>query len=109
METRLEGETKVYLPHGPLFFASAQSFKDNFKPNADPSDVIIDFKDARVVDHSGIEAIDAIADKYVAAGTVLHLRHLSTECTALLEKSGSLVEANADEDPKYRVADDSLA
>ncbi len=109
METRTEGETKVYLPHGPLFFASAQSFKDNFSPQSDPADVIIDFRDARVVDHSGIEAIDAIADKYVDAGITLHLRHLSAECTALLEKSGSLVEANEDEDPKYRVADDSLA
>ncbi|MCJ8338737.1 MAG: SulP family inorganic anion transporter [Pseudomonadales bacterium] len=109
METREEGATKVYLPHGPVFFASVQSFKDNFTPESDPADVIIDFKDARVVDHSGIEAIDAIADKYVAAGIKLHLRHLSAECTELLQKSGSLVEANADEDPKYRVADDSLA
>ncbi|MEM5527823.1 SulP family inorganic anion transporter [Gammaproteobacteria bacterium AS21] len=109
METKEEGDVKVYLPRGPLFFASAKSFKDNFSPLTDPSEVIIDFKDARVVDHSGIEAIDAIADKYVAAGTKLHLRHLSSECIALLEKSGSLVEENEKEDPKYRVADDSLA
>ena len=109
MQTHVEGETKVYLPHGPLFFASAQSFKDNFTPKSDPADVIIDFKDARVVDHSAIEAIDAVAEKYVTAGTTLHLRHLSSECTSLLEKAGSLVEANEDEDPKYRVADDKLA
>ncbi|MGB1237043.1 MAG: SulP family inorganic anion transporter [Pseudomonadales bacterium] len=109
METRDEADSKVYLPHGPVFFASVQSFKDNFTPQSDPQDVIIDFKDARVVDHSGIEAVDAIAEKYVSAGKTLHLRHLSPECRQLLRKAGSLVEANEAEDPKYRVADDSLA
>ncbi|WP_372739394.1 SulP family inorganic anion transporter [Neptunomonas sp.] len=107
--TEDEGKTKVYLSHGPLFFASAQSFRDNFTPKSDPDDVIIDFKDSRVMDHSGIEAIDAVAERYLAAGKNLHLRHLSQECTALLEKAGSLVEVNLIEDPHYKVADDRLA
>ncbi|WP_136679488.1 SulP family inorganic anion transporter [Neptunomonas sp. XY-337] len=110
-ETWLEsdGKTKVYLAHGPLFFASAQSFRDNFNAKGDPDDVIIDFKDSRVMDHSGIEAIDAVAERYVAAGKTLHLRHLSSECVSLLDKAGSLVEVNLIEDPKYKVADDQLA
>lgn len=103
-----DGSTKVYLSHGPLFFASAQSFKENFSPKQDPDDVIIDFKDSRVMDHSGIEAIDAVAERYMAAGKTLHLRHLSPECIALLEKAGSLVEVNVIEDPSYKVADDRL-
>jgi SulP family sulfate permease len=61
------------------------------------------------MDHSGIEAIDAVAERYMAAGKTLHLRHLSQECVVLLEKAGSLVEVNLIEDPDYKIADDRLA
>jgi len=101
--------TKIYTMHGPLFFGSIHSFKNLFDPRNDPDDVIIDFVNTRVYDHSGIEAIDAVAERYLNAGKTLHLRHLSPECRALLKKAGDLVEANYIEDPKYKVADDSLA
>jgi len=101
--------TKVYNMHGQLFFGSIHSFKNLFEPRNDPDDVIIDFANTRVYDHSGIEAIDAVAERYLNAGKTLHLRHLSPECRELLKKAGNLVEANYIEDPKYKVADDSLA
>jgi len=104
-----ENGTKIYIMHGPLFFGSIHSFKNLFNPRNDPDDVIIDFVNTRVYDHSGIEAIDAVAERYLNAGKTLHLRHLSPECRALLKKAGDLVEANYIEDPKYKVADDSLA
>ena len=59
-------------------------------------------------DHSGLEAIDAIAERYIKAGKKLHLRHLSPECRILLTKAGDMVEVNVMEDPRYAVADDSL-
>jgi SulP family sulfate permease len=62
-----------------------------------------------VVDHSAIEAIDNLADKYIKAGKKLHLRHLSQECKLLLTKAGDLVEVNMMEDPVYHVADDKLS
>lgn len=104
-----ENGTKIYTLRGPLFFGSIHSFKNLFNPRNDPDDVIIDFINTRVYDHSGIEAIDAVAEKYLNAGKTLHLRHLSPECRALLKQAGDLVEANYIEDPKYHVADDSLA
>ena len=100
--------TKIYIMRGPLFFGSIHSFKILFDPRNDPDDVIIDFVNTRVFDHSGIEAIDAVAERYLNAGKTLHLRHLSNECRALLKKAGDLVEANYIEDPKYHIADDSL-
>ncbi len=103
-----ENGTKIYSLHGPLFFGSIHSFKNLFEPRNDPGDVIIDFANTRVYDHSGIEAIDAVAERYLNAGKNLHLRHLSPECRKLLRKAGDLVEANYIEDPKYKVADDSL-
>ncbi|MEK8090753.1 SulP family inorganic anion transporter [Thermithiobacillus plumbiphilus] len=100
-----EQGSKVYSLQGTLFFASVKNFQELFDPLNDPEDVIIDFQQARVVDHSGIAAIDALAERYIKAGKQLHLRHLSADCRELLEKAGDLVEVNILEDPHYRVAD----
>ena len=104
-----EKGSKIYELNGPLFFGSVKEFLDLFNPKEDPDDVIIEFQNSRVVDHSAIEAIDNLADKYIRAGKKLHLRHLSPECRLLMKKAGDLVEVNVMEDPKYHVADDELA
>jgi len=98
----------VYAVTGPLFFGSVSSFLDRFDPQADNDDVVIDFARSRVADHSGLEAIDTLADRYLSAGKTLHLVHLSDECRRLLRRAGSLVEVNVIEDPRYFVADDAL-
>ncbi len=99
----------VYAVTGPLFFGSVTSFLERFDPKADNDDVVIDFARSRVADHSGLEAIDTLAERYENAGKTLHLVHLSAECRLLLKKAGNLVEVNVIEDPKYFVAEDSLA
>ena len=71
--------------------------------------MIVEFQKSRVYDHSAVEAIDALAERYVKAGKRLHLRHLSPECRQLLRNADDLVEVNVIEDPKYHVADDQLA
>lgn len=93
-----------YTVHGPLFFGSTASFSEQFTPRDDNNDVIIDFADSRVVDHSGIEAIDSLAMRYKRNGRTLHLLHLSPECKVLLKKAGDMVEVNVVEDPSYFVA-----
>ena len=98
----------VYAVTGPLFFGSVTSFLDRFDPQHDNDDVVIDFARSRVADHSGLEAIDTLADRYLSAGKTLHLVHLSDECRKLLKKAGNMVEVNVIEDPKYFVAEDSL-
>lgn len=101
--------SKVYELHGPLFFGSVKNFAELFDVNNDPQDVIIEFKYSRVADHSAIEAIDSLAERYKKAGKKLHLRHLSPDCIELLNKAKDLVEVNVIEDPKYKVASDKLA
>jgi SulP family sulfate permease len=103
-----EQGARVYELNGPLFFGSVKNFLELFDPANDPKEVIIEFQNSRVADHSAIEAIDNLAEKYIKAGKRLHLRHLSPECRNLLKKAGDLVEVNVLEDPRYRVADDSL-
>ncbi len=86
-----------------------QTFADLFDPRNDPHEVIVDFANSRVYDHSGLEAIDALADRYMRAQKALHIRHLNQECQNLLVKAGDLVEVNMMEDPVYHVADDRVA
>ncbi|MGO2011804.1 MAG: SulP family inorganic anion transporter [Pseudoalteromonas sp.] len=100
---------KVYELHGPLFFGSVKNFIELFDIKNDPKDVIIEFKHSRVADHSAIEAIDGLAEKYTKAGKKLHLRHLSQDCTQLLHRARDLVEVDVIEDPTYKVASDKLA
>lgn len=107
--TRDREDSKVYELHGPLFFGSVHSFQELFDPKNDPDDVVVEFKYSRVSDHSAIEAIDTLAERYLSAEKRLHLRHVSPECRELLTKAGELCEVNVIEDPTYRVADDKLA
>ncbi|WP_096087846.1 SulP family inorganic anion transporter [Agaribacterium haliotis] len=101
--------SKIYAIRGPLFFGSVANFKELFTPEDDPGDVILEFQRSRVSDHSGIEALDGLAERYRALGKTLHIRHLSPECVELLDKAKDLCEVNRLEDPNYHVASDKLA
>ena len=94
---------KVYKLDGPLFFASVTSFIEQFDVNNDPDEVIVDFKNARVMDSSGVEAIDALTEKYKKAGKKLTLRHLSPDCKKVLTTAGPFCTYEED-DPTYKVA-----
>ncbi len=108
VEVRVDESHKIYRVEGPLFFASTANFLERFDAESDPNDVIIDFADSRVCDHSAIEAIDVLAERYLAQGKQLHLHHLSHECKALLKKAESLVEVDRRLDPDYHVASDKI-
>jgi SulP family sulfate permease len=95
--------TKVYELDGPLFFGSAMTFPDTFTINEDPDKVVIDFKNARVMDSSGVEAIDALTKKYEDTNKNLLLRHLSQDCKNILKQAGPHCEYEED-DPTYKVA-----
>ena len=104
----LPGGGREYDLHGALFFGSTNRFRKLFDPPGDPYEVVIDFADSRVFDHSGIAAIRALAEVYRKHGKTLHLRHLSEDCRKLLHEARDLVEVNISEDPTYKVADDEL-
>ena len=103
-----EHGTKVYHLESALFFGSAQSFKDLFDPRNDPQDVVIDFENARVYDHSGIEAINNITERYADQGKFLHLLNLSPECKELLDKADNIVELSVIEGLDWHIADNKL-
>lgn len=98
-----EDGVKHYDIYGPLFFGSTQAFAEKFDVKEDPQDVIIDFKESRVVDMSAIEALNKITERYKKAGKTIHLRHLSRDCRDLLANADTLIEVNILEDPNYKV------
>ena len=104
-----EKGAKIYSIDGPLFFGSVANFKENFNYQEDPTFVVIDFMGSRVMDHSAIEAINSVTEKYSTLGKKLHLRHLSSDCRQLLINAEKLIEVNFCEDPAYHIADDKLA
>ncbi|MDA9563836.1 SulP family inorganic anion transporter [Flavobacteriales bacterium] len=103
--------TKIYEIWGPLFFGSVQNFNSKFDPKNDPENIEIDFIESKVSDHSGMEALQSIANKYIKLGKKVKLTHLSPDCKALLLKANpnfeSVIETSID-DPRYYVVTDTV-
>ena len=102
-----EDGAKVYEIWGPLFFGSISAFNEKFDIKNDPESVEIDFIEARISDHSAIEAIFALVEKYHAANKKIRLKHLSEDCKVLLYKASPIFKdiiEEAIDDPRYHLA-----
>ena len=95
---------KHYGIYGPLFFGSVAAFNEKFDVVEDPQEVIIDFRESRVADMSGIDALNKLTGRYQVAGKKLHLKHLSPDCRRLLKNADEVIDVNIIEDPAYHVA-----
>ena len=108
-KTIREDGTKVYEIWGPLFFGSVQAFNTKFSVSSDPDQIEIDFIESKVTDHSGIEAVKNLVERYKTAGKSIRLKHLSAECVLLLTKANpeleTIIERGID-DPRYHVLAD---
>ncbi|AOR25809.1 sulfate permease [Formosa sp. Hel3_A1_48] len=104
--------TKTYEIWGPLFFGSISAFNQKFDVKNDPDAIEIDFVESRVSDHSAIEAIFNLVNKYNSAGKTIKLKHLSQDCKVLLYKSSPLfkdVIIEAIDDPRYHLVENPEA
>lgn len=104
-----EDGVKHYEIYGPLFFGSVTVFNEKFDVENDPKEVVVDFSESRVVDMSGIEALNKITERYQQAGKTIHLKHLSADCRKLLKNADKIIDVNVLEDPSYKVVADELA
>ena len=101
--------TKVYEIWGPLFFGSISAFNEKFDVKNDPEKVEIDFVESRISDHSALEAIFNLVEKYEAEGKQIRLKHLSEDCKILMYKASPKfreVVIEAIDDPRYHLAED---
>jgi SulP family sulfate permease len=103
-----EAGIKHYEIYGPLFFGSVALFNEKFDILNDPDEVIIDFRESRVVDMSAIEALNKITERYLKVGKKVHLKHLSRDCKQLLKNADDIIEVNVLEDPTYKVVVDKI-
>mgnify|MGYP000150343588 CR=1 FL=1 len=94
---------KQYEIYGPLFFGSVATFNEKFDVLNDPNQIVIDFKESRVADMSGIEALNKLTERYHKVGKKVHLAHLSEDCRKLLKNAEKVIEVNIQEDPTYKV------
>lgn len=102
---------KVYEIWGPLFFGSTTNFINKFNFKKDPKQIEIDFIESKVSDHSGIEALRGIVNKYQSLGKEVTLTHLSKDCKALLLKRNPEFETvirDSIDDPRYYVVSDLM-
>lgn len=98
-----ENGVKYYEIFGPLFFGSVTTFTDKFDPINDPEQVVIDFKESRIVDMSAIDALNKLSKRYTQQNKKLHLKHLSEDCRKMLKNAEAVIEVNIQEDPTYKV------
>ncbi len=103
-----ENGIKHYEIYGPLFFGSVTGFEEKFDIANDPNEVVIDFRESRVADHSAIEALHKITERYAKIGKIVHLRYLSKDCRALLDNASAIIDVNHYEDPHYKLVSDTL-
>ena len=81
-----EGTIEI-MPDGYGFLRSPE-----YSYLASPDDVYVSFRRSKVCDHSAIEAVHNVSEKYRALGKRLHLTHLDPACSKVLTKAGDLVE-----------------
>jgi sulfate permease, SulP family len=102
-DVRRENGVTIYELNGSLFFGAVTSFKAIFDPPGDSDQVVIEFRNCQVYDHSALEAINSTCEKYRDLGKTVILRHLSPDCRKVLNKADAILEVTI-EDPKYHVA-----
>jgi SulP family sulfate permease len=104
-----EQGVKHYDIFGPLFFASVTAFGEKFDPLNDPDEIIIDFEESRIVDHSGLEAVHKVTERYNKLGKTVYIRHLDTSSRALLHKASPIIHVNyTEDDPEFVHSDEKM-
>ncbi len=104
--------TKVYEIWGPLFFGSITAFNEKFDVKNDPDSVEIDFVESRISDHSALEALFILVEKYQAAGKTIKFKHLNEDSKVLMYKASDKfhdVIIDDVEDPRYHLAENPEA
>ena len=101
-------DVKHYALYGPLFFGSITAFHEKFDIDGDPSEVVLDFAESRIVDMSAIDALHKLTERYHLQGKKLVLRHVSSDCALLLRNAAAIIDVNVEEDPTYIVMTDRL-
>ena len=89
-----EKGVKYYEIYGPLFFGSIKMFNEKFDVPNDPREIIIDFRESRIVDMSAIEAVNKLTERYHKVGKKVYITNLSSSSHKLLIKADKMINLN---------------
>jgi len=80
---------KVKCVHvkGSIFFGSARNFINMFNVSDDPEVVIIDLKDALIIDHSAVAAVQGITHRFEQVNKRVLLTNLPTKSQGRLQRT----------------------
>ncbi|KLT66266.1 SulP family inorganic anion transporter [Pedobacter sp. BMA] len=93
----------IYEVSGPLFFGSVSRFMELFDVQNDSAIVIVDFKNSRVFDMSGIDALHRLTEKYNSLNKKVHLQSLSSESRRLIGDAIDIIRVNIIDDSSDKI------
>ncbi|RYG39430.1 SulP family inorganic anion transporter [bacterium] len=76
-----------YIVDGDIFFGSAQTFGRAFTAKDDADIVTVDMSQARAQDHSAIQALQSLVERYARAGKTLRFTGLTESCDRIVRKA----------------------
>lgn len=77
----------AYQADGHLFFGSAQAFGRSFNVKDDAPEVTVDLTHVRVQDHSAVQALESLVERYARAGKSIRFTGLSESCERIVRKA----------------------
>ena len=81
-------DVKYVHVKGAIFFGSARHFINMFNVSSDPDTVVIDLKDALIIDHSAVAAIGGITHRFAKVGKRILLVNVPHKSHGRLHRTG---------------------
>jgi len=80
-------DVKYVHVRGSIFFSSTRKFVNMFNIAEDPTTVILDFKDALIIDHSAVAAIQGLSHRYALAGKRIIILNIQQKCVGRMQRT----------------------
>lgn len=80
-------DVKYVHVRGAIFFSSTRKFVNMFNIGEDPDTVILDFKDALIIDHSAVAAIQGLTHRYGLAGKHVIILNTQAKCVGRMQRT----------------------
>jgi len=83
---QVDGVKYVHI-RGAIFFSSTRKFVNMFHIAEDPDTMILDFKDALIIDHSAVAAIQGLTHRYSLAGKHVIIMNIQPKCVGRMQRT----------------------
>ena len=88
VESRLEGDRRIYELHGQIFFSSSEKFMQGFDFKEDIHNIVIDLTHAHIWDVTSVAMLDSVINKFKTNITHVTVRGLNEASTYMIDKYG---------------------